>query len=91
MVRDAGAAEVHLRIASPPVAWPCSFGIDTPTRSELAAASADPHALARDLGADSLGYLSPQGLAGAAGSGGFCDACFTGRYPVDPGSSEKDR
>lgn len=86
MVREAGAREVHLRIASPPVAWPCSFGIDTPDRTELAAALGDLPALARELGADSLGYLSPEGLSAAAGSaGGWCDACFSGRYPVDPG------
>ena len=84
MIRDAGAREVHLRISSPPTAWPCYYGIDTPTRQELIAAT---HSLAeiRDyVTADSLGYLSLAGLYEALGEPrqGFCDACFTGEYLI---------
>lgn len=85
MIRAAGAAEVHLRISSPPVVSPCYYGIDTPTRMELIAASHTPDEIARYLTADSLAYLSREGLMAAvrAGSGGtFCDACFTGAYPI---------
>jgi amidophosphoribosyltransferase len=82
MIRDAGATEVHLRISSPPTAWPCYYGIDTPTRQELIAASHGVDEIARYVTADSLGYLSIQGLYAALGEAreGFCDACFTGEY-----------
>ena len=86
MIRDAGAREVHLRIASPPTRWPCFYGIDTPTRRELIAASHSVDEIARYITADSLSYLSPEGLREAVGypSGeGFCEACFTGDYPVE--------
>lgn len=84
MLRTAGAAEVHLRISSPPYCWPCFYGMDTGSREELLAAN---HSLAeiRDyVGADSLEYLSlEQLLASIKGSdGGFCTACMTGNYPV---------
>jgi amidophosphoribosyltransferase len=85
MIRAAGAAEVHVRISSPPVTGPCHYGIDTPTRAELIASSYDVDETARFIEADSLGYLSPQGLLTAVGENGednFCSACFTGRYPV---------
>jgi amidophosphoribosyltransferase len=94
MVRDAGAREVHVRISSPPVAWPCYYGIDTPTREELIAATCTVPEIAGFLGADSLGYLSLDGLTDAvravegAGEGqppfegSYCHACFSGDYPV---------
>src|SRR5579884_3207749 len=84
LVRQAGAAEVHMRISSPPTTGPCFYGIDTPTREELIASSHDVEAIRRYLGADSLAYLSLEGLFRFAGGRrhGFCDACFTGEYPV---------
>lgn len=83
-LRDHGAREVHLRIASPPVRWPCWYGIDTPSRTQLIAATEEPEAIARWLGADSLGYLSLAGLADVAGADGWCAACFDGAYPIQP-------
>ena len=82
MIRDAGAREVHLRISSPPTAWPCFYGIDTPTREELIASRHTPDEIARFVTADSLGYLSIEGLRRAVGGDGYCDACFSGQYPV---------
>lgn len=90
MVRDAGAREVHLRISSPPTQWPCYYGIDTPTRRELIASSHSVDEIARYVTADSLGYLSLEGMveavvgAGEAKSGpeGFCHACFSGQYAI---------
>lgn len=83
LLRQAGAREIHLRIAAPPVQWPCYYGIDTPSRDELLAARLGPQhqEIAEWLGADSLGYLSEQGLLQSAGPGGWCTACFTGAYP----------
>ncbi len=89
MLRDAGAKEVHLRISSPPTRWPCFYGIDTPRRSELIAASYSPEEIARYVTADSLAYLEPEGLHASVGDGGFCDACFTGNYPIAPGDPEE--
>jgi amidophosphoribosyltransferase len=85
MIRAAGAAEVHLRISSPPTAWPCYYGIDTPTRQELIASSHDELQIATYVTADSLGYLSRDGLYAAIGEdrSTFCDACFSGEYLVD--------
>jgi amidophosphoribosyltransferase len=85
MVREAGAREVHMRIPSPPTAWPCHYGIDTPNRDELIAARLGVDEIAEFVGADSLAYLSLEGLLGcAAGApGSYCTACWTGRYPVD--------
>ncbi len=85
MLKDAGAKEVHLRISSPPTAWPCYYGIDTPSRQELIAASHSNEEIARYVTADSLGYLSTKGLVTAAGDAtgaSFCTACFTGKYPT---------
>ncbi len=86
MVRLCGARQVHLRISSPPTRWPCYYGIDTPSRKELIAARlASLDEISRELTADSVGYLSVRGmhLAVSGGSGdGYCDACFTGHYPV---------
>jgi amidophosphoribosyltransferase len=83
MLRGAGAREVHMRISSPPTVSPCYYGIDTPTRKELIAASHDPQEICRYIRADSLGYLSLAGMMGAVGKDvGFCAACFTENYPV---------
>jgi len=85
MIRAAGAAEVHLRISSPPTAWPCYYGIDTPTRQELIASTHDVEEISQYVTADSLGYLSLDGLYAALGEArsGFCDACFSGEYLVE--------
>ncbi len=83
LIRGAGAKEVHLRIASPPVTNPCYYGIDTPVRNELIASSHTVDEIATYLRVDSLAYLSLPGLLEAAGDQGkYCDACFTGNYPV---------
>lgn len=82
MVREAGAAEVHLRITCPPIRHPCYMGVDMPTYEELIAHRLDEEAIARYLGADSLHYLSLEGMMAAIGrSDGYCNACFTGVYP----------
>jgi amidophosphoribosyltransferase len=94
MLRDAGAAEVHLRISSPPVLWPCFYGIDMAAREELVAANRDEAEIAEIVGADSLAYLTLDGLqvALARPAGGFCRACLTGDYPIPvPLGSEKMR
>jgi amidophosphoribosyltransferase len=83
MIRSAGAREVHLRLASSPITGPCHYGIDTPTRTELIAATHSVEEIRDFLGVDSLGYLSLAGMHRAAGSrNAFCDACFSGRYPI---------
>jgi amidophosphoribosyltransferase len=84
MVRAAGAREVHMRISSPPIQWPCYYGIDTPTRKELIASSHKVEEIQRYLGADSLGYLSLEGMLKSTGTAPeqFCHACFTGQYKV---------
>jgi amidophosphoribosyltransferase len=84
MIRAAGASEVHLRISSPPTAWPCYYGIDTPTRQELIASTHTTEQIATYVTADSLGYLSRDGLYAAIGEdrNSFCDACFSGEYLV---------
>lgn len=84
MVRNAGASEVHVRISSPPTSFPCYYGIDTPNRKELISSSHSVDEIRRYITADSLGYLSEEGLMKSvgAGNGGFCNACFTGGYPV---------
>jgi amidophosphoribosyltransferase len=87
MVRDAGAREVHLRISSPPTQWPCYYGIDTPTRRELIASSHSTDEIARYVTADTLGYLSLEGMLTAVSgpqgdSKGFCHACFSGQYAI---------
>lgn len=85
MLKAAGASEVHLRISSPPTAWPCYYGIDTPSRQELIASSHSTEEIARYITADSLGYLSMRGLGLAVGDEKletFCTACFSGKYPT---------
>ncbi len=85
MLREAGAREVHLRITSPPVTWSCFYGIDTGDRSELIAHNLEIDHIREYLNADSLAYLSLDRLVTATGApgAGFCDACFTGHYPVE--------
>lgn len=86
MLREAGAREVHVRISSPPVRWPCFYGIDTSAgRAELLAARMSVADIQKHIGADSLGYLSMDGVARAIGipRSKFCTACFTGHYPVE--------
>jgi amidophosphoribosyltransferase len=84
MLREAGAAEVHLRISSPPYRWPCYFGMDTGTRGELIAADLTVSEVRDYLGCDTLAYLDLDRLVTATGvpSAGFCTACLTGDYPV---------
>jgi amidophosphoribosyltransferase len=85
MLREAGATEVHLRISSPPVMWSCFYGIDTGERSELIAHRYDVEGIRKDLDADTLAFLDLDRLVEATGAptAGFCDACFTGHYPVE--------
>jgi amidophosphoribosyltransferase len=85
MVRKAGAAEVHLRVSSPPYRWPCFYGMDTSDQSKLLAASKSIDEIAEHLGVDSLGYLSLNGLVSSTGAprDGFCTACLSGDYPTD--------
>jgi amidophosphoribosyltransferase len=92
MVLDAGAAEVHFRIASPPTQWPCFYGVDTPERDKLLAATMSEDEMCAHLGVDSLRFVSLDGLYRAceepkgrnARNPQFCDACFSGDYPVRP-------
>ena len=82
MLRDAGALEVHLRIASPKYAWPCYYGIDTGTHEQLIGSKLSTEEICSYLGADSLYYLSEQALYRASGRSGLCTACFSGNYPT---------
>ena len=88
LLRQAGAAEVHVRVASPPIRHPCFMGVDMSRREELIAARMNIDEIACHVGADSLGYLSLEGLLEAVGmeQRGHCLACFTGEYPVPPGA-----
>jgi amidophosphoribosyltransferase len=84
MVRQGGATEVHVRIASPPNKFPCFYGIDTPTRKELIASSHTIEETCKYVRADSLGYLSIEGMLKCTKSPkDFCTACFDGNYPVE--------
>jgi amidophosphoribosyltransferase len=85
MVRDAGAAEVHMRISCPPTISPCHYGVDTPTKNELIAARHSIEEIRQFIGADSLGYLSLEGLRAAVGEtdNKFCTSCYTGIYPTE--------
>ena len=84
MIRNAGAKEVHVRISSPPTSYPCYYGIDTPNRKELISSSHSIDEIRKYITADTLGYLSEDGLIGSVGTEntGYCRACFTGSYPV---------
>jgi len=91
MLYAAGATEVHMRISSPPVTHPCFYGIDTDNQEQLIAATKSVKEIEAQLGADSLAYLSWEGMLEATGSevGSFCSACFTGDYPIDIPSQVK--
>jgi amidophosphoribosyltransferase len=84
MLREAGAAEVHVRISSPPITWPCFYGIDFASRAELIATGLEVDEVRQAIGADSLGYLSEDGMIAATEQprSSLCTACFTGRYPI---------
>ena len=88
MIRNAGAREIHVRLSSPPTSFPCYYGIDTPSRKELISSSHTIDEIARYITANSIGYLSREGMLSAAGvpegasTKRFCDACFSGEYPV---------
>ncbi len=92
MILDAGAAEVHFRIASPPTAWPCFYGVDTPQREKLLAATMSEEEMRKHLSVDSLKFITLDGLYRAVGEADgrskscpqYCDACFSGEYPVVP-------
>ncbi len=90
MFRNAGAREVHVRVSSPPIIGPCHYGIDTPTREELIAHQHTPEQIRELMGADSLAYLSLEGLRRSAAQlkHGVCDACFSDEYPVSPDAHE---
>ena len=92
LLRRAGALEVHLRVCAPPIRHPCHLGVDMATRRELIAANKSEEEIRQFIGADSLGYLSVKGLLKTVGGtrGGFCDACFTGNYPI-PVQLEMDK
>jgi amidophosphoribosyltransferase len=91
MVRAAGAREVHVRISCPPTISPCFYGVDTPSRSELIGATHTVDEIRDFLEADSLGYLSHQGLMTAVGpdNTSYCSSCYTGHYPVEFPRDEK--
>ncbi|NLE17552.1 MAG: amidophosphoribosyltransferase, partial [Propioniciclava sp.] len=95
MLREAGAAEVHVRIASPPVEWPCFYGIDFATRAELIAPGMSVDEICRSIGADTLAYISLEGLVASTGlpKRRLCRACFDGQYPipVPPRAAEQMR
>jgi amidophosphoribosyltransferase len=93
MLREAGAAEVHVRISSPPVAWPCFFGIDFASRAELIAGSLDVEEIRESIGADTLGFVSLEGLVAATTlpAGQLCRACFDGDYPVAVSEAEQGK
>jgi len=93
MLREAGAAEVHVRVSSPPVRWPCFYGIDFASRTELIANGLNTEEICRSIGADSLGYVSLDGLVEATNlpRDRLCRACFDGVYPVDISSAERGK
>jgi amidophosphoribosyltransferase len=82
MIRNAGAREIHVRISSPPVLHSCHLGMDTPTRKNLIAAQMEVEEIKKLIKADSLVYLSLEGLLKAAGGNEFCTGCLNGHYPI---------
>ena len=93
MLREAGASEVHVRVASPPVSWPCFYGIDFATRAELIAGRLSPEEICTSIGADSLGYVSLAGLIEATTlpETQLCRACFDGQYPVPVADDDRGK
>ena len=85
MIKDAGASEVHVRISSPPFLYPCYFGTDVPSSDQLIAYNHSVEQICEMIGADSLGYLDIERLSELIdGDKGYCNACFSGNYPVEP-------
>ena len=93
ILREAGASQVHLRIVSPPIRWPCFYGIDMSTRQELIAAGSPVDGVRSFVGADSLAYLSLDALVASTGApkASFCRACFDGEYPIPVGQEEPSK
>jgi amidophosphoribosyltransferase len=98
MIRQAGAREVHMRVSSPPTSYSCFYGIATPSRDQLLAARFDVEQMAKFIGVDSLAFLSIDGLYRAMGEAGrdplaprFCDACFSGDYPIRPADADEGK
>ena len=91
MLREAGAAEIHIRISSPPITWPCFYGIDFATRAELIATGLGVDEVRQSIGADSLGYLTKDGMVAATEQpeSQLCTACFTGKYPIALPTAER--
>ena len=91
MLKEAGAAEVHVRISSPPITWPCFYGIDFASRAELIASGLGVDDVRQSIGADSLGYLSKEGMIAATNQqeASMCTACFTGNYPIELPTAER--
>jgi amidophosphoribosyltransferase len=91
MLREAGAAAVHVKISSPPVQWPCFYGIDFASRAELIANGATIEEISQAIGADSLAYISEDGMIGATQQPRekLCTACFTGKYPIELPGADK--
>lgn len=91
-LRECGAKEIHMRISCPPIAHPCYYGIDFPTRKELIGSGQTVEEIRNFIGADSLGYLSEEGLLAPIGATkGYCKACFNGEYPLGQGVGEADK
>ena len=82
ILRRAGAKEVHFRVSSPPVKFPCHLGIDTPSKNELISSTHELEEIRREIGADTLAFISLSGMRKALGESGFCEGCFSGEYPV---------
>jgi amidophosphoribosyltransferase len=93
MLREVGALEVHVRIASPPVKWPCFYGIDFATRDELLAGHSSVEEIRTAIGADTLGYVSLDELIASTEQppGSLCRACFDGNYPVPVPEAERGK
>ena len=83
-LKEAGAAEVHVRVSSPPFLWPCYFGTDVPAREQLIAYERTVEEVREMIGADSLGYLKLERLEEMADGLPICKGCFTGKYPMEP-------
>ena len=92
MIRKAGAKEIHMRVCAPPIRFPCHFGVDLATTKELIAANMTLEEIREFIGADSLGYMSIEGLMKSVSGteNRFCAACFTGKYPI-PVQLEMDK
>ena len=90
LLRDAGAKEIHMRISAAPTSYPCYYGIDTPTKKELISNTHTQEEIRKFIGADTLGYISLDGMKSVLRNNNFCFACFTGEYPIDPADLLED-